>query len=36
MGQREQETLTSAYSLLEDADEKKIIVKGFRDSLFHI
>lgn len=33
-GQREQEALTSAYSLLEDVDEKKIIVKGFRDSFF--
>jgi LmbE family N-acetylglucosaminyl deacetylase len=33
-GKREQEACESAYSLLEGADQKKVIVKGFRDGFF--
>lgn len=33
-GQREQEALKSAYSLLENVGQKKVIVKGFRDGFF--
>lgn len=33
-GQREQEAFNSAYSFMENVDQKKVIVKGFRDSFF--
>jgi LmbE family N-acetylglucosaminyl deacetylase len=33
-GQREKEACQSAYSLLDGVDQKKVIVKGFRDGFF--
>lgn len=33
-GEREQEALNSAFSLLEHVNHKKVIVQGFRDSFF--
>lgn len=33
-GEREQEALTSAYSFMESVDQKKVVIKGFRDGFF--